>query len=783
VSILARYRGVLSDFLALLGGMLDRALGGEDDPQYPNFRMNLGSAANSDVDSITAQSDGKILLGGNFTTWNGTTVNRIVRLNSDGTTDTAFTTSIGTAANARVRQVVIQSDGKILVVGDFTTWDGTTVNRIVRLNSDGTRDAAFTTNAGTAANGTVFSVAIQTGGKILLGGNFTTWDGGTVGRVVLLNSDGTTDTAFTTNVGTGSDASVFTLNVQPDGKMLLGGTFTIWNGDTVNRLVRLNSDGTRDTAFTTNTGTAADGNALSVAAQSDGKILVGGAFTTWDGVTVGRVVRLNSDGTRDAAFTTNTGTAANNQLRSIAVQSDGKILVGGDFATWDGVTVNRIVRLNSDGTRDTAFTTNTGTGATSTVVLVAPQSDGKILLGGVFTTWNGNPVNRLVRLNSDGTFDPTPGANSTIFSIAVQSDGKILLGGAFTTWNGTTVNRIVRLNSDGTRDAAFTTNAGTAANNIVYSIAVQTDGKILVGGAFTTWNGTTVNRIVRLNSDGTRDAAFTTNAGTAANGTVDSIAVQSDGKILLGGNFTTWDGTTVNRIVRLNSDGTRDTAFTTNAGTAANNSVVSIAVQSDGKIVVVGRFTTWTGVTVGRIVRLNANGTRDTAFSGNTGTGIGAAVSARINSTSIQSDGKILVAGNFSTWNGVSGMGSLVRLNTDGTRDAAFSDNVGTGTPFQTSFEILRVTVHPSGNILVGGNMISWNGVDVGGIVRLNSDGTRDTAFTTNTGTAANTTISGNELRDFAVQSDGKILVAGAFSVWNGTLRLKLARLGGGDAQ
>jgi uncharacterized delta-60 repeat protein len=371
----------------------------------------------------------------------------------------------------------------------------------------GILDTAFTTNTGTAASGSVNSIAIQSDGKIVLGGGFITWNGTTVNRIVRLNSDGTRDTTFTTNTGTGAATTVNSIAVQPDGKILVGGTFTAWNGIAGNRIVRLNSDGTRDTVFTTNAGTAATGAGAtvnSIAVQSDGKILVGGTFSVWNAIAVGRIVRLNSDGTRDTAFTTNTGTAANTTVSSIAVQSDGEILVGGGFITWNGTTVNRIVRLNSDGTRDTTFTTNTGTAA-----------------------------------------------NLTVNSIVVQPDGKILVGGYFTTWNGTTVNCIVRLNSDGTRDTTFTTNTGTAANTTVNSIAVQSDGKIVLGGAFATWNGTTVNCIVRLNSDGTRDTAFTTNTGTAANTTVNSIAVQSDGKIVLGGGFITWNGTTVNYIARI----------------------------------------------------------------------------------------------------------------------------------------------------------------------------------------------------------------------------------------
>ena len=391
--------------------------------------------------------------------------------------------------------------------GDFGFFNGAAVNCIVRLNSDGTRD---TTNTGTAFNNPVYSVAVQSDGKLIIGGGFTTFNGTTVNCIVRLNSDGTRDTAFTTNTGTGTGTGfnpVYSIAIQSDGKILIGGAFLTFNGATVNRIVRLNSDGTRDTSFTTNTGTGFNGTVESIAIQSDGKILIGGGFATFNGITVNRIVRLNSDGTRDTAFTTNTGTGFNNSVYSIAIQSDGKIICGGDFFTYSGSSVKSIVRLNSSGTLDTTFTTNTGTGF-----------------------------------------------NSQINSIAIQSDSKIIVGGYFTTFNDVTVNRIVRLNSNGTRDTTFTTNTGTGFSSTVFPIAIQSDGKLFIGGSFTTFNGVTVNRIVRLNSDGTRDTSFTTNTGTGFNGTVFSIAIQSDGKIICGGLFTGFNNINRTRIARIGGE-------------------------------------------------------------------------------------------------------------------------------------------------------------------------------------------------------------------------------------
>jgi len=206
----------------------------------------------------------------------------------------------------------------------------------------------------------------------------------------------------------------------------------------------------------------------------------------------------------------------------------------------------------------------------------------------------------------------TGGTGSTsITSLGLQSTGKIIVTGEFTSWNATTgVNRIVRLNSDGTRDTSF--NVGTALNSAVYNARVQPDDKIVLAGNFGTFNGVTANKVTRLNSDGTLDTAFATKIGTGPGSLASRLALQSDGKILVATATTTWAGTTVGSLVRLNADGSRDTVFGTEIGTALTASqVVSLTVQPDDKIIVMGSFTSWKGSTVGRIVRLNTDGTRD----------------------------------------------------------------------------------------------------------------------------------------------------------------------------
>jgi uncharacterized delta-60 repeat protein len=741
--------------------------GGLNDSSFTTYDVYNGF--NGIANSGIVQSNGKFIIVGEFTTFNGATVNGVVRLNSDGTRDTAFTTNTGTGGYYPL-SLAVQSDNKILIGGIFTTWNGTTVNRIVRLNSDGTRDTAFTDNVGTGANGTVFSIKLQSDGKILVGGNFTTWNSVAVKYAVRLNSDGTRDTTFTTNMGTGPDALVNEVLVQPDGKIVMGGNFTTWNGTSVKAIVRLNSDGTREASFTTNTGSFEIAAIYDIAIQSDQKLIIGGSFTNWNGVAVNNIVRLNSDGTRDTTFTTNTGTAASGyEIYSVTVQSDGKILLGGNFVYWNGTAVYRIVRLNSDGTRDTTFTTNAGTAGNDYINEILLMSDQTIVVLGAFTTWNGTTLNRIVKLNSDGTrLSENVGttSNGDIRKILTTLDNKIIVCGSFTTWNYESINRVILLELDGTVNNVFKNNIGTGANSDVVHISKQSDGKFILVGNFATWNGTTVNRIVRLNSDGTRDTTFTTNTGTAANSAIYSSSVQSDGKIIIAGDFTSWNGTTVGRVVRLNSDGTRDTTFTTNTGTGASSWILHTAIQPDGKILLGGNFTTWNGVTANRIVSINSDGTLDTTFNSNTSTSANNAVYSSI---AIQPDGKILLGGFFTTWGGVT-VNRIVRLNSDGTRDTTFTTNTGTA----ANNTVYSLDVQSDGKIVIGGNFTTWNGITTNYIVRLNSDGTRDTGFSINDGIAFN-----NAVWDSEIQSDGKMLVGGSFLGFNNVNRTRIARIGG----
>lgn len=352
------------------------------------------------------------------------------------TLDNSF--GIGAGFNSTVQAMVIQPDGKILVGGDFTSYNNQPRNYLVRLNTDGTLDNSF--DIGTGFNSSVFDIALQPDGKILVGGYFTSFNGKTRNRMVRLVADGALDDSF--NIGTAFNNAVETIVLQTDGKILIGGYFTSYNGQNRNRIIRLDPDGAVDASF--NIGTGFNNAVTRIALQLDGKILAGGFFITYNGQSRQRIVRMNMDGSVDDSF--NIGTGFDNGVQTIVIQPDGKILVGGDFTRYKGSVSNRIIRLEKNGATENGF----GSGFDSAVNTIALQPDGKILVGGYFSSYRGQNQYGIVRLERAGAFDRffhiNQGPNAHVRTIVQDPEGKILVGGAFTSYLGASRNRMARLN-------------------------------------------------------------------------------------------------------------------------------------------------------------------------------------------------------------------------------------------------------------------------------------------------------------------------------------------------
>jgi uncharacterized delta-60 repeat protein len=729
---------------------------GDVDLSFNPSDFGFGSAAvgaNSSVKATAIQSDGKVILVGNFTSYNTTLRNRIARVNTNGRIDSTF--NIGTGANDEILTCVIQNDGKIIIGGNFTTYNGVARNHIARLNADGTLDLAY--NSGSGTDFAVYSLSLQSDGKLLLGGIFTTYNSVSRNNIARVNIDGTLDLTF--NPGYGADYGIFTISKQSNGKIIIGGSFTSYNGTSRNNLARINTDGSLDLTF--NIGNGTNNTIYTSAVQSDGKIIIGGDFTSYNSTARNRIVRINTDGTVDITF--NMGTGLDNSVFSSSIQGDGKIIIGGNFTTYNGTTKVRIARINLDGTLDASFIS----GAGGAVFANALQLDGKIIIGGDFTAYGGTFRNRLVRLNPDGTLDLTfnleTGANNTVYASALQSDGKIIIGGKFTNVNGIARNGIARLNTDGSLDLTFDTGTGFTATGsgaigTVKTISIQTDGKIIIGGAFSMYNGTARSSIARLNSNGSLDLSFNPGGGSAGGTGVNCSKIQTDGKIIIGGGFTSYNGTLINRIARLNSDGSIDLSF--NPGTGPQGvggvcEVTSLSIQSNGKIIIGGiNMFTYNGVSRNGIARINSNGSLDLTF--NPGTGVTGAngFTGTVYSILIQTDGKIIIGGGFYFYNDIPA-NSITRLNTDGTCDLTFNfpfSYLGSSTQ-PVSYTMLHQS---NGQIIVGGKY------------RINDNGTLDDTFQAAPDNVVYTSL---------IQDDSKIIVGGSFTSINNVGRNCIARL------
>lgn len=417
-----------------------------------------------------------------------------------GNIDPSFNASV-TEGPGYVNETAVQPDGKIVAVGLFIKANNIRTGNIARFNSDGTIDSGFN-NGQNCANNFINAVSLQADGKIIIGGNFLTYNGQPVNRLARLNTDGSLDVSFQHNLNFNNE--IYDVVVQPGGKILVGGLFQGDNGSpTFGRIIRLNSDGTVDSSFNNNGG--ANGGVRKIVYQSNGKILIGGLFTTYAGIERRSIAQLSNDGSVDPTFTT--GTGANGEVKQIIVQPNGKILIGGLFSSYAGMTSTSLARINSDGSFDTAFRLETSSNSYILVFGFALQSDGKIVVSYIddFDTNSNN--GKVIRFNSNAVIDTSFTTGYTkrfiVRSVEMQPYGKLLIGGDFLSYNNREHIRLVRTDADGMPDADF--NPAVSTLGTVQTITKQLDGKILIGGSFGYVNGVRKALVARLNKDGSLD--------------------------------------------------------------------------------------------------------------------------------------------------------------------------------------------------------------------------------------------------------------------------------------
>ncbi|MBL8184582.1 MAG: carboxypeptidase regulatory-like domain-containing protein [Blastocatellia bacterium] len=709
--------------------------------------------------------------------------------------------------NDQLNGVAIQPDGKSVSVGVHADGSAMLETLITRHNEDGSLDATFG-NSGivrpvfpsSTSNNIFHGVAIQADGRIVAVGQTVGVGTSSDFAVARYNSDGTPDTTFdgdglaVTPISSGNLIDIArSVAIQPDGKIVVAGRARISEGPSNDdfAVARYNTDGSLDTEFD------GDGKvivafagrfdeAFSVAIQDDEKIVAAG----FSGSTAEdfALARFNPNGSLDSTFdldgrvTTSFG-AGRDGAYSVVIQPDDKIVAAG-IATMTNLDF-AIARYNPDGSLDASFDVD---GLATTPISASSdegrsvllQADGKLVVTGFALV--GNNDFAMARYNADGSLDTSfdgDGKVTTTFGTsrdealasAMQPDGKIIAVG-LTSTSTDIDSALARYNTNGTLDTAFDTDGRVSVQAGNFEVAhgdstIQSDGKIISVGTLL-FSGNFDFVVARLNPNGMLDNTFDGDGRvrTAVGTGIDearSVSVQPDGKIVVSGS-TRVSSQDNFAVVRYNIDGTLDTSFDTDGKVTTsvvigNDQAFTSEIQSDEKIVVAGRAAN-PGFFHFTVVRYNPNGTLDTTFDadGIVTTSVGSGHS-NIVDIAIQKDGKIIAAGSSS--NGSNDDFTVVRYNANGSLDTTFDlDGIATTPVFSGSDLAASVALQSDGKIVLAGHANNGTFTEIA-VVRFENDGSLDTSFG---GDGIVTTAIGtghSQARSVVIQSDDKILVSG----------------------
>lgn len=684
----------------------------EDISIDPNFNVQIrtNSFGSKFVGLIKILPDDKILASGHFNTYNGQPVSGFVRLNPDGSLDPTFNNNLF-AANSFPFSILLLNDGKILVSGNFTLSGQTQpTSSILRLNADGSIDPTFNYNV----NNNGADLAIDSSGRILLRGSFqVTEDGAPVSRFIIrLNADGSHDPTFRFN----SNTLTSYFGTQ-NNKVIVASEVTV-NDATQHIIYRVNEDGSNDSTFAKKE----IGYAKRLIVQPDNKILF---------LTDSKMIRLNENGDNDTGF----------QVTNIArppcginLNNDGRITVCYGNSTSEGF---KFIRLMPNGAADPSFSVFTYSryffGAQ------AIQANGSILIGDNhlgFSSTVPTSGNGFIRLQPNGLVDSGFNPGGTGFlnsnpgntrSIAIQTDDKIIIAGRFDKVGDVFRSKIFRLNSDTTLDNSFQINTGGIGNyfsqlNEIYNVRLQTDGKLIITGNFKYLvNGVEKINIARLNTDGSIDSSFAPSLNIndyfgGVNGGTNRFVFQTDGKIVVGASR---NGSTsaLPVALRLNTNGNLDNAFNSPAYTSQNAVyILDIAIQPDGKILIGGRYQNPNinnDFPQSFLARLNSDGSIDQTFQ------MPEEANSQISTFKLLENGKILIA-KLKGVHTTAPQSTVHRLNSNGSVDASFDAGLG------TNGKLNALLLLPNGKIMVGGKFSTFNGQQRANLVKLNGDGNLD---------------------------------------------------------
>jgi uncharacterized delta-60 repeat protein len=743
-------------------GAVDLSFNSIDDGEYGDGAMNFHSVSIAPVGQVLQAfefEDGRLLVSGSYRTYNGYSPGKPTLMGSDGSRDSSF--EIVMPTGMWLNRIMPLPDGGILASVGINT-----ANVLWRFDPDGQRDTGFEV----VCNSGIQQIALLPDGRIAIGGLFTMVAGEPRGYIAVLSQDGNLDTTFA--AGSGADSWVRAFLVMSDGSLLVGGVFTTFNGMPRKGLVRLTPsgelDGTYDPMMIAFEGSSVN----TLALDGEGRLLVGGGFQINDPVQWDHLGRFLPDGSPDTTF--DTGSGPSDLVFCVAPLPNGRILVGGRFSSFNGHPRKALACLYGNGEIDGTYDALIDAYFSPLMNVILPLTNGDVLIGGRLNSVQGRFRMGLARLNADGTlrddFNPGRGPGGLVNGMGLMEDGRIAIVGDFISYNDSHRPYLAFLTADGGIHPQF--DGGEGPNARISVMARLVDDRLFLAGDLTTYDGVPVPRMAFVNAYGALvpaelpttviqpghhfTAAHATPDGGVIvaiaqndplngitsslfkllpNGSIDpnftppepnfgsirAIAIQSDGRILIGGSMT-MSGSGSKGIARLMPSGALDYGFTPGPGIAPANSAVVYAIEplSDGRIVIGGWFTYFQGEPVGHIACMDADGMMNNGFPSLGVTSGFPGYEPVIHSIEELADGRIVLSGWFSTYGGVSHAGMVVAM-PDGTPDLSFS--IGTGPSYTSIPYIRQVLVEPSGNCLIHGLFDRIDGMPRHRIARMLDSG------------------------------------------------------------
>lgn len=735
------------------------------------FRPTITTREGAILFAVAVQPDGKILIAGDFALVGGVPRAGVARLEVDGAIDDSF--EVGRSVDGLVYALAVQpDDGKVLIAGQFTAVDGVPRAGLARLHPDGSLDQRFRPLLEGGEGFYVSSVWLEPDGRILVGGNFRlVADQPRVGLARLM-PEGYLDRGF--DPGAGLEGGVaHDLAQQPDGRILVGGSFTHAGGTARAGLARLHPDGRLDTTFDAGLGAGEGaGRVYAIGVDSDRGIVVAGVFDRVGSVASSGLIRLDFEGLVDPGFEADAGVAGGQAtLYDLQLLPGGEVLVTGSFWYAGGAERIGLARLTPGGVADATFEPGPGLGTDATAFgnMLAVQPDGQVLVAGQFEEAGGSRRHCLARFAPDGTVDPGFSSPDTLLefggevrAIAPLPAGGVLIGGRFERVNGVWRRGVARLTADGAVDPGF--DAALNEGALIHALAVQPDGRVLVGGWFDHVADFERKNFTRLLADGPLDEGF---AAAAAEASVESIALLPDGRILVGGAFRQFGDLRRFGLVRLSSEGAPDPGFDPRFEIGLDRAVVlTLAVQPDGRVVAGGYFDSVNGQPRRALARVFEDGSLDPDFALALDLEYAKLAAAPVvQAIGLRADGRLFVGGGFQARDGRSRR-NLARLYGDGCLDASFDPgSSGEATP---PGRVAAVTLLEDGRVVVAGQASSDSADTAGQLTLWTPQGDRATRIPFEGGAEPVTAL--------ATTEDGTLLAGGSFQSVNGQPRWGLAR-------